>query len=134
MFSVNYNEIKERIADFRKAAKATQQDIALYLNMKRGSYRTKEAEGSFDWDEIVQLADFFNTSPIFIRYGVEEDELKVLAKILSKNNLGTRMRQTYSIYDDLDKAKEESRLYISFLNLDQNEQNRIIRYINSNDI
>ena len=82
MFSVNYDEIKERVCDFRKASKSTQQDVALYLNMKRASYRAKEADGTFDWDETVQLAELFNTSPVFIRYGVEDDDVKVIAKIL----------------------------------------------------
>ena len=132
MFSVNYDEIKERVCDFRKASKSTQQDVALYLNMKRASYRAKEADGTFDWDETVQLAELFNTSPVFIRYGVEDDDVKVIAKILRNKPTGTRLMQPkVTIFDDLEKYQEDTRLYLSYLNLDTNEQNRIIRYINS---
>ena len=133
MFSVNYNEIRERVCDFRKSLKATQQDLALYLDMKRGSYQSKEAEGSFDWEETIQLADYFNVSPLFIRYGVEDEQVKTIAKILNQSKMGTTLRQTYTIFDDLEKYKEDNDLYISFLNLDPSEQNRIIRYINANE-
>lgn len=132
MFSVNYDEIKERICDFRKASKSTQQDVALYLDMKRASYRTKEAEGSFDWEETVQLAELFNTSPVFIRYGVEDDGVKAIAKILREKSSGIVLRQPrVTIFDDLEQYQENNRLYSSYLNLDKNEQDRILRYISS---
>ena len=132
MFTVNNTEIKERICDFRKAARATQQDLALHLDMKRGSYRAKEADGSFDWEETVQIADYFNVSPYFIRYGVEEEEIMTVSKIL-KSHGGLR-QPSYTIFDDLDKYKEDTRLYISFLNLDKTDQKRIIRYIEANNL
>ena len=133
MFSINYTEIGDRVKDFRKSMKLTQQELAMYLNMKRGTYRVKETDGSFDWDEILQLADYFEASPIFLRYGVEDEELKVIAKIIREKPIGSVLMQPkVTIFDDLEKYQEDTKLYISFLNLEQNEQNRILRYINSN--
>ena len=62
MFSVNNNDIKERVCDYRKTFNTTQQDLAIFLGIKRASYRAKEADGNFDWDETVQIADYFNVS------------------------------------------------------------------------
>ena len=132
MFSVNNNDIKERICDYRKVYGATQQDLAIFLDMKRNSYRVKEADGNFDWDETVQIAEFFNVSPYFIRYGVEEEQLRIIAKFLKENN-GTLHQPNVSIFDDIDQYKDDMRLYISFLNLDINEQKRIIKYIEANN-
>lgn len=132
MFSVNNNDIKERICDYRKVYGATQQDLAIFLDMKRTSYRVKEADGNFDWDETVQIAEFFNVSPYFIRYGVEEEQLRIIAKFLKEND-GTLHQPNVSIFDDIDQYKDDMRLYISFLNLDINEQKRIIKYIEANN-
>ena len=131
MFSVNLNDIKERVCDYRKTFGVTQQELAIFLDMKRASYRAKEAEGSFDWDETVQIADFFNVSPYFIRYGAEEDDFKAIAKILkSLDSVPGRLREpNISIFDDIEKYKEETEIYVSFLNLDQTEQKRIIKHI-----
>ena len=132
MFSVNNNDIKERICDYRKVYGATQQDLAIFLDMKRTSYRAKEAEGSFDWDETVQIAEFFNVSPYFIRYGVEDEQLRIIAKLL-KNNDTALHEPNISIFDDIDQYKEDLQLFISFLNLDKIEQKRIIKYIEANN-
>lgn len=132
MFTVDNIQIKDRICDFRKATKATQQDLALFLDMKRASYRVKEAEGSFDWEETVQLADYFNVSPFFIRYGVEDEEICKIAKIL-KNKGGLR-EPNITIFDDIETYKEDTKLFISFLNLEPSEQKRIERYIEANNL
>ena len=132
MFSVNKNDIKERICDYRKVHGATQQDLAIFLDMKRTSYRAKEAEGSFDWDETVQIAEFFNTSPYFIRYGIEEEQLRLIAKFL-KDNDGALHEPNISIFDDIDQYKEDLQLVVSFLNLDKIEQKRIIKHIEANN-
>lgn len=132
MFSVNKNDIKDRICDYRKAFGITQQELAIFLDMKRASYRVKESEGSFDWDETVQIAEFFEVSPYFIRYGVEDEQLRTIAKFLKSNN-GALHAPNVSIFDDVDQYKEDMRLYISFLNLNTNEQKRIIKYIQANN-
>ncbi|MBQ1187239.1 MAG: helix-turn-helix transcriptional regulator [Clostridia bacterium] len=131
MFSVNNNDIKERVCDYRKTFNTTQQDLAIFLGIKRASYRAKEADGNFDWDEIVQIADYFNVSPFFIRYGAEDEDFKVIAKILKEHGpFMHRLREpNVSIYDDLEKYQEETQIYASFLNLDQAEQTRIVKQI-----
>lgn len=128
MFSVNNSDIKDRICDYRKIHGVTQQELAIYLNLKRASYRIKESEGNFDWDETLQIADFFNVSPYFIRYGAEEFELKKIAQFLKENN-GALHQPDISIFDDIEEYKEDLRLYVSFLNLDKIEQKRIIKHI-----
>lgn len=130
MFSINNSDIKERICSYRKALKVTQQDLAIFLDMKRASYRTKESEGSFDWDETVLIADFLNTSPFFIKYGVEDDDLRVIGKILKQQ--GGLHQPNISIFDDIEKYKEDTQLYISFLNLPKADQARIIKHIEEN--
>ena len=128
MFSVNNSDIKDRICDYRKVHGVTQQELAIFLDMKRVSYRIKESEGSFDWDETVQIADFFSASPYFIRYGAEEDEIKKIAKFLKQND-GSLHQPDISIFNDIEEYNEEMRLLASFLNLDTVEQKRIIKYI-----
>ena len=130
MFSINNSDIKERICSYRKALKVTQQDLAIFLDMKRASYRTKESEGSFDWDETVLIADFLNTSPFFIKYGVEDDDLRVIGKILKQQ--GGLHQPNISIFDDIEKYKEDTQLYMSFLNLPKTDQARIIKHIEEN--
>lgn len=130
MFSVNNTDIKDRICDYRKVFGVTQQELAIFLDMKRASYRVKESEGSFDWDETLRIAEFFNASPYFIRYGAEEEDIAIIAKFLKENN-GALHNPNVSIFDDVEQYKEDLRLYISFLNLDQSEQKRIIKYIES---
>ncbi len=128
MFSVNNSDIKDRICDYRKVYGITQQELAIFLDMKRASYRIKESEGSFDWDETLQIAEYFNVSPYFIRYGVEEEQLRLIAKFLKENN-GALHEPNISIFDDVEQYKEDLGLFISFLNLDNNEQKRIIKHI-----
>ena len=135
MFSVNNSDIKDRVCEFRNSSKLTQQDMAIYLGLTRSQYQNKESKGNFDWDTIVLLADFFNTSPYFIKFGVENEELRVIKRILNEKPVGTVLQQpNVTIFDDLEKYQEDTQLYLSFLNLDQTDQNRIIRYINSVDL
>ncbi len=130
MFSINNDDIRERIQHFRKTHKVTQQDLAIFLETKRASYRTKEADGNFDWEETVQISSFFGTSPFFIRYGVEDDELMVIAKIVKQ--LGGLRQAEVTIFDDIEKYKEDTQLYISFLNLPKADQARILKHIEEN--
>ena len=135
MFSVNNEEIKERVCELRSRAKANQQDLALYLNIKRNAYQRKEASGDFNWEETLMLAEYFDSSPILIRFGAEDDELRVISKFIKNQTVGTKLMQPrVTIFDDLEKYEEDLEIYSSFLNLEENEQNRIIRYINSNNL
>ena len=135
MFSVNNEEIKERVCELRSRAKANQQDLALYLNMKRNAYQRKEALGDFNWEETLMLAEYFDNSPILIRFGVEDDELRVISNFIKNRPVGTKLMQPrVTIFDDLEKYEEDLELISSFFNLEESEQNRIIRYINSNNL
>lgn len=135
MFSVNNEEIKERVCELRSRAKANQQDLALYLNMKRNAYQRKEASGDFNWEETLMLAEYFDNSPILIRFGVEDDELRVISNFIKNRPVGTKLMQPrITIFDDLEKYEEDLELISSFFNLEESEQNRIIRYINTNNL
>lgn len=135
MFSVNNEEIKERVCELRSRAKANQQDLALYLNMKRNAYQRKEASGDFNWEETLMLAEYFDNSPILIRFGVEDDELRVISNFIKNRPVGTKLMQPrVTIFDDLEKYEEDLELISSFFNLEESEQNRIIRYINTNNL
>ncbi len=127
MFSVDGELVKERICDFRKMTRVTQQELAIYLGMGRGSYQSRESNGNFDWEQIEQIADYFNVSPFFIQYGVEEDELRTIAKVIRES--GGLHQPMYTIFDNLSKQVEIAKLYSSFLNLDQIHQKRIKRHI-----
>lgn len=133
MFSINNKDIKERICEYRKTFKITQQELAIFLGLTRESYRAKEASGNFDWDSTVLIADFFNVSPFFIRYGAEDNDFITLAKVLKTIQPGiTRLYQPkVSIFDDLEKYQEETMIYASYLNLDKTEQQRILKHIES---
>lgn len=127
MFSNDAEQIRERIRDYRRSGKVTQQDLAIYLNINRGSYQNREASGNFEWEQIEAIADFFDVSPYFIQYGVEEEEIKQLAKML--NHPGGLRQPMYTIFDDINSLKELPALYASFLNMDDDDQKRIIRHI-----
>jgi hypothetical protein len=100
------------------------------LGIGRGSYQAREASGAFSWEEIVQLADFFDVSPFFIQYGVEDEEIRTLAEILREKD-GTFHKPAATIFDNIEEEYEKARLVTSFLNLDPNHQMRIKRYISS---
>jgi hypothetical protein len=97
--------------------------------MKRGAYQLRESTGDFKWEEIELLADYFDVSPYFLKYGVEEDELKELSKHI---NSPMRFREpNYTIFDNLEKLPEINDLYQSFMKLSPEDQKRIKRYIES---
>ncbi len=57
------NTIKNaRLREIRKQAGVTQQEIADYLNMSRGSYQYLEAKGIITADILVKLSRFFNVT------------------------------------------------------------------------
>ena len=129
MLSSDKQLVKERIVDYRKMRKVTQSDMAYYLNIKRGAYQFRESTGDFKWEEIEMIADFFDISPYFLRYGIEEDELRKLAK-----DMRTPMRfhePNYTIFNGLEKMPEVDKLLHSFNQLALEDQRRIERYIKS---
>ena len=132
MFTSDNELIRDRICDFRKNLKVTQQEMAIYLNMKRGSYQSRESQGNFNWEEIEQIADFFGASPFFIKYGAEEEDLKIIAKIVKTSDSAFH-QPSGTVFDDIDKINEMNQVYVDFLNLGKSDQMRIIRHINSNN-
>ncbi|MEE0928377.1 MAG: helix-turn-helix transcriptional regulator [Acutalibacteraceae bacterium] len=129
MLSSDKELVKERIQDYRKIRRITQTDMAAYLNMKRGSYQFRESHGDFKWEEIEMIAELFDTSPYFLKYGFEEEDLKKLAKLLHAPH---RFHEpNYTVFDNLEQKPEIDRLFESFMNLSQEDQKRIKRYIES---
>ncbi len=131
MFSNDPEQIRDRIRDYRKLKKVTQQDLADYIGMKRGAFRSREAEGNFAWEDIELVAEFFETSPYFLQYGAEEDDLHALAKMLK---MRCSLRQPeFTIFGDLNKQIEMNNLYLSFISLRSEDQKRIERFIDTNN-
>lgn len=82
MFTPDNESVSERVKDMRKFGKVTQQDLALVLDIKRTTYQHIEAEGRFSWDQIELIADHFDVSPYFLKYGVTDEEIIELAHMV----------------------------------------------------
>lgn len=131
MFSKDSEQVRDRIRDYRKLRKATQQDLADFIGMKRGAFRSREADGNFEWEHIELIAEFFDVSPYFLQYGAEEEDLRMLAKILKSK--GRLCQPEYAIFGDLSKQIEINDMYLSFLSLRKEDQKRIERFIETNN-
>ena len=134
MFSYDNESVKERVCDFRKFSKVTQSEMAEYLGMKRTAYQHHEADGNFTWEQIELLADFFSTSPIFLRYGADDDDLRSLSKMLKSGKATAFKQPTFTIFDDVNRKVEELSDYTLFLCMDEIHRNRITKYIIDNDL
>ena len=121
--------IRERVVDLRKSIKLNQQEVANFLGLTRTAYVAREKEGSFSWEELKLLADLFDITPFFIKYGWEN---KDLIAIVSSIGSGTVAREPgFTIFDDLDDKLKELGNYSIFVTLDKEEQDLIINYVNS---
>lgn len=132
MFSSDRESIKERIKDFRKSTKLKQPQVAEYLGLTRTAYVGREKDGNFTWDHFLLLAELFDTTPFILKYGLDDDALRGIAKSMRNNN---RLQQpTFTIFDDFDDKIAQISNYSNFLSLEDSEQNLIISYIEENDL
>ena len=134
MIKYDTNAIHARVSDMRNIFRMSQADVADYLGLKRTTYRRREKEGDFLWEHIEQLAVLFTTSPIFIAYGIDDDELRTLAKMLKQPEPNAFSDTMFTFFDDLDEKEKELGNYASFLCLDEIERNRILRHILDNNL
>ena len=131
MFSNDPELVRDRVRDFRKLRKVTQQDLADYVGMTRGAFRSREADGNFSWEQIELIADFFDASPYFLKYGAEEEELHYLATIFKSR--GRLQQPQFTIFSNLNHEAELTELCLDFYRLNEEDQNRIQRYLEIND-
>ena len=132
MFSSDSESIKERIKDFRKSFKLKQPEVADYLGLTRTAYVGREKDGNFTWDHFLLLAELFDTTPFILKYGLDDDDLRGIAKSMRSSS---RLQQpTFTIFDDFDSKITDFSNYSQFLSLDASEQNLIISYIDEKDL
>lgn len=134
MLRYDNESVKERICEFRKFCKATQADMAEYLGMKRTAYQRLETIGNFSWEHIELLADFFNVSPIFLRYGIEDHELRSISKMLKSGKATAFKDATFTIFDDLEEKENELSDYAAFISLSDIDKKRITDYMQENNL
>ncbi len=134
MFDSSFESIRNRVKDIRTIKKVRQDDLADYLNIKRATYQNHEAKGNFSWDELELIAEFFDISPFFLKYGVEDEEL---AQVVHKTKAITRSALSdtrFTIFDDLESELTQLKLFTDFACLDIEERNRIIEYVDKNNL
>lgn len=135
MLKYDNQSISERIIDLRNSIHAYQHDLAEYLGLKRTTYRRREAEGDFSWEHLVMLADLFNVSPIFLAFGIEDSELRTLAKMINTPSGSSFHDVDFTVFDpEFEQKKEGIANYASFLCLKEAHQKIILGYIEENHL
>ena len=120
--------IKERVVDLRKSIKLNQLEVANFLGLTRTAYVSREKEGNFTWPELKLLAELFDISPFFLKYGWENDDLIAIVSTIGSGNVAKE--PGFTIFDDLDDKLRELGNYSTFITLDKDEQKLIIDYVN----
>lgn len=135
MLKYDNESISERIVDLRNSIRAYQHELAEYLGLKRTTYRRREADGDFSWEHLVMLAELFNVSPIFLAFGIEDRELRSLAKMISTEPATAFHDVDFTIFDpNFEEKKGDIANYASFLCLHEAYQKIILDYIEENHL
>ena len=124
MFSYDNESIRDRVRDLRTIGKDTQQDLAILLDIKRSTYQRIEGDGSFSWDQIEILADHYDVSPYFLKYGVTEEDIIELAHMV---RMPMRLNQpNFTVFTGPIKRHSDL-LYEQFLELSAEDRIRFDR-------
>ena len=134
MFDCTNESIRERIKDLRTIRKVRQEELADYLNIKRTTYQSHEAKGNFSWEELELIADFFDKSPYFLKYGVEDSELAEIVHRATSIKRSALSDNRFTIFDDLEEQLTYLKRFTDFVCLDKDEQQRIIQYIENKNL
>ena len=131
MFNNAPSSISERIKDIRITRKARQDELADFMEIKRSTYQNREKNGTFTWSEIKQIADFFDESPVFIKYGVYDEELFEIINKYETKRFSVLNDVRFTVFDDIAAMMEGTESFASFLSLPEDEKEDIYEYVNS---
>ncbi len=134
MLDMLMESISNRIKDLRTIKKVQQSVLADYLGISRATYQNREKSGEFSWDEIALIADFFDESPFFIKYGLYDEELADIVHRVTSIKRSALEDFRFSIFDNLEEAYEKTGQVARFVALPSEDKDRIIDYVKSKNL
>ena len=134
MFDSSRESIRDRVKDLRQIRKVNQKTLADYIEISLSTYQNHESQGAFTWDELGLIADFFDESPYFLKYGTTDDELADLVSRYESVKFSALHDVNFTIFDNFEEETEKIYRFADFVSLGEEERNAIIKYIKSKNL
>ena len=134
MFDISCESIRDRVKDLRKAHKVNQKTLAEYIEISLSTYQNHESRGTFTWNELFKIAEFFDESPYFIKYGTTDEELADFVQRYESAKFSAFHDVTFTVFDNFEEEAEKIYRFTDFVSLSKEERDAIIEYVKSKNL
>ena len=134
MFDYSCESIRDRVKDLRQIHKVNQKTLANYIETSLSTYQNHESHGVFTWEELGLIAEFFDESPYFLKYGTTDEELADLVNRYEAVRFSALQDVKFTVFDNLEEETEKIYRFTDFVTLEQEERDAIIQYVKSKNL
>ncbi len=134
MFDNSCESIRDRVKDLRKAHKVNQKTLAEYIEISLSTYQNHESRGTFTWNELFKIAEFFDESAYFIKYGTTDEELADFVQRYESVKFSAFHDVTFTVFDNFEEEAEKIYRFADFVSLSKEERDAIIEYVKSKNL
>lgn len=134
MFDYSCESIRDRVKDLRQIHKVNQKTLANYIETSLSTYQNHESHGVFTWEELGLIAEFFDESPYFLKYGTTDEELADLVNRYEAVRFSALQDVKFTVFDNLEEETEKIYRFTDFVTLEQEERDAIIKYVKSKNL
>ena len=107
MFDYSCESIRDRVKDLRQIHKVNQKTLANYIETSLSTYQNHESHGVFTWEELGLIAEFFDESPYFLKYGTTDEELADLVNRYEAVRFSALQEVKFTVFDNLEEETEK---------------------------
>ena len=134
MFDYSCESIRDRVKDLRQIHKVNQKTLANYIETSLSTYQNHESHGVFTWEELGLIAEFFDESPYFLKYGTTDEELADLVNRYEAVRFSALQDVKFTVFDNLEEETKKIYRFTDFVTLEQEERDAIIKYVKSKNL
>ena len=134
MFDYSCESIRDRVKDLRQIHKVNQKTLANYIETSLSTYQNHESHGVFTWEELGLIAEFFDESPYFLKYGTTDEELADLVNRYEAVRFSALQDVKFTVFDNLEEETEKIYRFTDFVTLEEEERDAIIKYVKSKNL
>lgn len=134
MFDYSCESIRDRVKDLRQIHKVNQKTLANYIETSLSTYQNHESHGVFTWEELGLIAEFFDESPYFLKYGTTDEELADLVNRYEAVRFSALQDVKFTVFDNLEDETEKIYRFTDFVTLEEEERDAIIKYVKSKNL